>query len=669
MRWRDLTIGKKIAVGFGSVLALLAIVGALSFRGIGNIIYNAESVVAGRKLEGVITQREIDHLNWVNKVNDLLTNAEVNELNVEVDDHNCGLGKWLYGEERKSAEELVPSLSVLLKEIEEPHRKLHESAIEIGKLFRQPHPGLALTLARRLNDHFAWVNKVSEALLSVGGSDVEFEKFSLGVQTDPAKCGFGKFLEDKNNLKIADEFEEYKTALDACREPHKRLHQSAIKIEQLVREGKTDMALSVFNGETVAALAELRSHFEKAIEAENALQKGADEAAKVFSTQTAPILKSVQNILHDIREEADKNILTDKAMLTAAHDAKIKVAVVSGVAAMVGVLMSLLIIRAITKPLQGAVAVSNRLADGDLTVDIQEAGKDETGQLLCAMKNMVETLRQTLSEIKNASENVTSGSRQMNSTSQEMSQGATEQAASIEEVTSSMEQMSASISQNADNAKQTNQIAKTASMEAGQGGEAVNEAVAAMRDIAEKITIIEEIARQTNLLALNAAIEAARAGEHGKGFAVVASEVRKLAERSQTAAAEIGNLSASSVQAAENAGEMIARVVPGIQKTAQLVEEVNAASSEQALGSEQISKAIQQLDLVIQQNASASEEMAATAEELAAQAEQLQRTVSFFKIDDAAAFDRVIDYAAPGNLRPLSSVSPMLSISQSPLPD
>jgi methyl-accepting chemotaxis protein len=161
-----------------------------------------------------------------------------------------------------------------------------------------------------------------------------------------------------------------------------------------------------------------------------------------------------------------------------------------------------------------------------------------------------------------------------------------------------------------------------------------------MKEIAGKISIIEEIARQTNLLALNAAIEAARAGEHGKGFAVVASEVRKLAERSQTAAGEINKLSASSVQIAEKAGEMLARIVPDIQKTADLVQEITAASNEQSSGANQINKAIQQLDQVVQQNAAASEEMASTSAELLGQAEQLQNTIAFFRIDGGTAIAR-----------------------------
>jgi methyl-accepting chemotaxis protein len=199
-----------------------------------------------------------------------------------------------------------------------------------------------------------------------------------------------------------------------------------------------------------------------------------------------------------------------------------------------------------------------------------------------------------------------------------------------------MEQMVSNIQQNADNAQQTEKIAQKAAEDAREGGKAVVQTVAAMKEIAGKITIIEEIARQTNLLALNAAIEAARAGEHGRGFAVVASEVRKLAERSQTAAGEISKLSGTSVQVAEQAGAMLAKLVPDIQRTAELVLEINGSSKEQNEGAGQVNKAIQQLDQVVQQNASAAEEMSSTAEELSSQAEHLQSIMEFFKVDGSS---------------------------------
>jgi methyl-accepting chemotaxis protein len=195
-----------------------------------------------------------------------------------------------------------------------------------------------------------------------------------------------------------------------------------------------------------------------------------------------------------------------------------------------------------------------------------------------------------------------------------------------------MEQMAANIKQTADNAAQTEKIARQSSKDAEASGEAVGRAVVAMRTIADKIGIVQEIARQTDLLALNAAVEAARAGEHGKGFAVVASEVRKLAERSQTAAAEISAVSGDTVKAAQEAGDMLTRLVPDIRKTAELVTEISAACREQDIGASQINEAIQQLDKVTQQNSGASEQMSATSEELAAQAEELQTSIAFFRV-------------------------------------
>lgn len=290
-------------------------------------------------------------------------------------------------------------------------------------------------------------------------------------------------------------------------------------------------------------------------------------------------------------------------------------------------------INGLIEAMNNITEASKEVAGGNLMVELKE--RSDKDELMQALNGMVSAITTIVADVRSASDNVAAGSQQLSASSEQMSQGATEQAAAAEEASSSMEQMAANIRQNADNAMQTEKIAVKSSEDAKQGGAAVAETVKAMKDIAEKISIIEEIARQTNLLALNAAIEAARAGEHGKGFAVVASEVRKLAERSQSAAAEIGDLSSSSVEVAERAGEMLNRMVPDIQRTSELVQEIAAASKEQDTGAEQVNKAIQQLDQVIQQNASASEEMASTSEELSSQAEQLQDTISFFKVGDA----------------------------------
>jgi len=290
--------------------------------------------------------------------------------------------------------------------------------------------------------------------------------------------------------------------------------------------------------------------------------------------------------------------------------------------------------RSITVPINAAVQAASRLAEGDLTVRLESDSKDEVGQLMNALQNMIGKLTQIIGEVRTAADNLTNAAGQVSATAQSLSQSSSEQAASVEETTSSMEQMTASISQNTENAKVTDGMASKAAKEAADGGEAVVQTVEAMKSIADKIGIIDDIAYQTNLLALNAAIEAARAGDHGKGFAVVAAEVRKLAERSQIAAQEIGGLASTSVKQAERAGTLLNEIVPSIRKTSDLVQEIAAASSEQSSGVAQINGAMGQLNQATQQNASASEELAATAEELGSQAEQLQQTMTFFHLDN-----------------------------------
>ena len=289
-------------------------------------------------------------------------------------------------------------------------------------------------------------------------------------------------------------------------------------------------------------------------------------------------------------------------------------------------------LKAMVEYFQEIAGLTEELSKGNLLVEPEK--RSDGDAVMKSFQKMLQELRSVVTSVKSSASNVASASQEMSASSEQISQGATEQAASAEQASSSMEEMVANIGQNADNASQTEQIALKAAEDAKEGGKAVIETVEAMKDIAGRISIIEEIARQTNMLALNAAIEAARAGEHGKGFAVVAAEVRKLAERSQNAAREISELSTTSVDIAEKAGEMLTRIVPDIQKTADLVQEISAASNEQNTGAEQINRAIQQLDQVIQQNAGASEEMSATSEELSAQAANLQELISFFKLDD-----------------------------------
>ncbi|MHB1334276.1 MAG: methyl-accepting chemotaxis protein [Sulfuriferula sp.] len=331
-----------------------------------------------------------------------------------------------------------------------------------------------------------------------------------------------------------------------------------------------------------------------------------------------------------------------------AHSARIMVFLLTGLALLLGGLAAWLITRSITRPINRAVKVAQTVAGGDLTSQIEVTSKDETGQLLQALKDMNDSLSRIVGQVRTGTDTIATASSQIAAGNLDLSSRTEEQASSLEETASSMEELTSTVKQNADNARQANQLATTASDIAVKGGSVVSQVVDTMsgintssKKIADIIGVIDGIAFQTNILALNAAVEAARAGEQGRGFAVVASEVRNLAQRSASAAKEIKSLIEDSVDQVEvgtklvdQAGATMTEILESVKRVTDIMGEITAASQEQTSGIEQINQAVSQMDEVTQQNAALVEEAAAASESLHDQAGNLAQVVSVFKLSE-----------------------------------
>ncbi|APW44221.1 methyl-accepting chemotaxis protein [Rhodoferax saidenbachensis] len=372
-----------------------------------------------------------------------------------------------------------------------------------------------------------------------------------------------------------------------------------------------------------------------------------EEATRIYDTQFAVVgpayvaaLKAVLDFQRASIDDMNASIAADAA------SGKMRLALLGGIAILLGAVLAVMLTRSITRPLASAVTAAHDFAEGNLTTALQSDGKDEPAQLLQAMEGMRTSLARVVANVRTGSESVATASSEIAQGNNDLSARTEQQASALEETAASMEELSSTVKQNADNARQANQLAMSASTVAIQGGEVVGQVVETMkgineasRKISDIISVIDGIAFQTNILALNAAVEAARAGEQGRGFAVVASEVRSLAGRSAEAAKEIKTLISASVDRVEQgtslvdkAGVTMTEVVSSIKRVTDIMGEISAASNEQATGVAQVGEAVTQMDQATQQNAALVEEMAAAASSLKGQANELVQVVATFKL-------------------------------------
>ena len=604
----NLKLGTKLGMGFGLVLLLTAVVAFIGFNGMSNVEDRVDKADDVNRLVRFIVESRVQEKNYMLRKDEKLLTTHADTLKRLYEQTAATSDKF----DQQINKDQMAQVTATVKEYEQAFsgyialEKVKNNAMR--EMRSNAQTALDETEALRADQKSEFANLLDSGI--AGRSDLE-DKLR---KADDANRIIKWFLDARKNEKefiisgeesyLAKNQESLKNIFALVEELKQRFRNRS-NLEQLDRMAN---ALRLYQEE----FRQFTNSMAKQSESETAMVAAARRADEVCRAARA--------------DQKAK-------MLNEMTNANVTSGITATAALALGVIITILLTRAITHPVRQGVYFAKRLSEGDLTQTIEVYQKDEIGILAEALRNMKDRLSEVVSDVQSATENVAAGSEELSASSESLSQGATEQAASIEEVSSSMEQMAANISQNAANAKETDTLAAKAASDAKESGTAVAQTVEAMKSIAEKISIIEEIARQTNLLALNAAIEAARAGEHGKGFAVVAAEVRQLAERSGTAAAEISELSSTSVEVAEKAGTMLRELVPDIEKTASLVQEITAASDEQNSGATQINQAIGQLDTVIQQNATASEEMASTSEELSGQGQQLQITMSFFTVN------------------------------------
>lgn len=679
MRWKNIKIGQKLAIGFGSLLLLVILASFVGFQGLATVSHDL--IILGNKdapMSDMANEMKLSLMKSRNSLEeykaatavmatdheealDSIKQSYLASLEVfDVSLKHILQGGTIDGQAIMQADDpdIIDKISKANKEHKDLFQPVALEMMEAGQqlIADKKHLQEAMSSMKKAFEQLiSYANKAEEIILE-HVKEIQSHANSMEELQQVLKHDV-PLIEATKELKITilesrmllEEFALLTdTDTDAAHDLIKEYKHTIERFDHIVQ---AMLAGGEVDGVTIEKVVDSEIRYDVEVlkkqhilfqNAANKLQKSKTDMtanmkhAEKAMKQLNSVGQEVEQLLSDVEQLIAKELNHAKQEGQAAAERADEILLIVVIISIIlGVSIGTITTRGITRPLALAVNNAEQIADGDLsgTIDIDQ--KDEIGNLANALQNMSTKLRDIVVNVKMSTSNIAQGSSQLSESVQNLSSGASEQAASVEETSSALEEMSANVNQNADNAKQTEKMAESASHQAEEGGEAVNETVTAMKEIADKIGIIEDIAYETKILALNAAIEAARAGEHGKGFAVVAAEVRKLAGNSEVAANEISELAKSSVSISEKAGKLLTEMVPSIVKTSDLVQEITAASEEQSTGINEINGAMTQLDTVTQNNAALSEELASTAEEMNSQAMSLEDMMSFFSTTDS----------------------------------
>lgn len=686
MSINNLTIGRKLGLGFGLVLLLLAAVNVFNFssyRAIEDQTHAAQEACANQAFS---IEKEVDHLKWMAQLSALFLDENVTEVTVQTDPHKCGLGKWLYSEETRRLKEEDPQLAGIIDQIEAPHQELHESAIKIGKTYVAFDAGLQELMAARWIDHLTWVKNLAN-------SNLAKTVFDGGL--DPHQCAFGQWYYAYRATNP-----QFKTLLAEWEEPHRHLHESAARIVEAQRSGRWQEAQHIYDSLTMPALQKLGEKYDATHRWIAEQVNRQEQAWAVYETETTEAVARTQSLLRELVEHfaARSQQATGETNSLVSSSTTVMITL-SLIAIALGLVAAFAITRGITKPVGEISRIADAVAHGDIDHRIEVTSKDEIGVLAGAFRGLIaymkdlagaaesiaandltvriepksardalgnsfRTMTTSLTgmvrQLRDNATQLVSAANEVASASEQMSRGAKGQTDQMAQVSSAIEEMTATIVETSKNAGEASEGARGAADTANTGGQVVSETIQGMQRIAEVVRessesigklarsadqigeitgVIDDIADQTNLLALNAAIEAARAGEQGRGFAVVADEVRKLAERTGKATGEITDMikgiqdetkeavhsMETGIQEVDTGRGMADKAGNSLTQIVSLSGSVMEMIQQIATASEEQSAAAEQISKNIEAVTSIARESASGAQQSAAAAEELNR--------------------------------------------